>query len=186
MRWLDGFPRTTGSGRDARVWSCRRPSPSDWARRREVQASPALQSAGDSDGITRRRHHRVHRSFVEEKGLRFLTAALDPVSTPWRAIFVGGGPLEKRTTLVVITHRGRVRIVPALVHDRVPDYLKRFELLCARATRHRPSGDFRPHDRRGLCVSMCPCSADKRWSRTRAWSLRRTMSLGKDARSIHY
>src|SRR5262245_54379490 len=32
--------------------------------------------------------------FVVEKGVRFLTRVLDEVKTPWRALFVGGGPLE--------------------------------------------------------------------------------------------
>lgn len=69
--------------------------------------------------------------FVEEKGLRTLMAALDAVSTPWRAIFVGGGPMEIELQTWSARHSDRVRIVPAVKHDRVPDYLDAFDLLCA-------------------------------------------------------
>jgi glycosyltransferase involved in cell wall biosynthesis len=69
--------------------------------------------------------------FVQEKGIRILMAALDAVSTPWRAIFVGGGPLEGELGTWSARHADRVRIVPAVEHDRVPDYLNAFDLLCA-------------------------------------------------------
>jgi glycosyltransferase involved in cell wall biosynthesis len=69
--------------------------------------------------------------FVDEKGLGTLMAALDAVSTPWRAFFVGGGPMDNELRTWSSRHADRVRIVPAVTHDRVPDYLNAFDLLCA-------------------------------------------------------
>ncbi len=69
--------------------------------------------------------------FVEEKGLGTLMTALDAVSTPWRAIFVGGGPLESELRTWSARHPDSVRIVAAVKHDQVPDYLNAFDLLCA-------------------------------------------------------
>jgi glycosyltransferase involved in cell wall biosynthesis len=69
--------------------------------------------------------------FVEEKGLKTLMAALDAVSAPWRAIFVGGGSMESELRVWSARYLDRARIVPAVEHDRVPDYLNAFDLLCA-------------------------------------------------------
>jgi glycosyltransferase involved in cell wall biosynthesis len=69
--------------------------------------------------------------FVEEKGLRTLMAALDAVTTRWRAIFVGGGPMENELKTWSARYANRVRVVPAVTHDRVPEYLNAFDLLCA-------------------------------------------------------
>jgi phosphatidyl-myo-inositol dimannoside synthase len=69
--------------------------------------------------------------FVEEKGLGTLMSALDAVSTPWRAIFVGGGPMEADLRSWSARHVDRVSVIAAVAHDRVPEYLNAFDLLCA-------------------------------------------------------
>ena len=69
--------------------------------------------------------------FVEEKGLGTLLAALDRVSTPWRAVFLGGGPMLEGMERWASRHTDRVRIVKAVSHERVPAYLNAFDMLCA-------------------------------------------------------
>ena len=69
--------------------------------------------------------------FVEEKGIRTLTAALDRVTSPWRALIVGGGPLEGFLRKWSERYGGRVRIVTGIPHERVPDYLNAMDLMCA-------------------------------------------------------
>jgi glycosyltransferase involved in cell wall biosynthesis len=69
--------------------------------------------------------------FVEEKGIRTLTAALDRVESPWRALIVGGGPLEGFLRQWSTPYGDRVRIVTGIPHDRVPDYLNAMDVMCA-------------------------------------------------------
>ena len=69
--------------------------------------------------------------FVEEKGIRTLTAALDRVESRWRALIVGGGPLEEYLRKWSERHGDRVRIVTGIPHERVPDYLNAMDLMCA-------------------------------------------------------
>jgi glycosyltransferase involved in cell wall biosynthesis len=69
--------------------------------------------------------------FVEEKGIRTLTAALDRVESPWRALIVGGGPLEPFLRKWSTPYGDRVRIVTGIPHDRVPDYLNAMDVMCA-------------------------------------------------------
>lgn len=69
--------------------------------------------------------------FVEQKGLGTLMSALDRVALPWRAIFLGGGPLRAALEAWAARHHDRVRIVPAVPHERVPAYLNAFDVLCA-------------------------------------------------------
>ena len=47
--------------------------------------------------------------FVPEKGCRVLTAALDRVQAPWRALFVGEGPLEGELSEWARPHGNRVK-----------------------------------------------------------------------------
>lgn len=68
--------------------------------------------------------------FVPEKGLRLLTSALDGVPRPWRALFVGGGPLEPELRAWAVTHGDRVRISPGVPHLEVPAHLNALDLLC--------------------------------------------------------
>jgi glycosyltransferase involved in cell wall biosynthesis len=69
--------------------------------------------------------------FVEEKGIEVLTAALDELACEWRAMFVGGGPLENHLHNWSTRYAGRVRIVTGVDHDQVPGYLNAMDVLCA-------------------------------------------------------
>jgi glycosyltransferase involved in cell wall biosynthesis len=69
--------------------------------------------------------------FVPEKGVRVLAAALDRVSHPWRALFVGGGPLEGELRGWAARHGDRVRIATGVGHAAVPAYLNAMDLLAA-------------------------------------------------------
>lgn len=69
--------------------------------------------------------------FVQEKGVPLLMAALDRLQTPWRALFVGGGPLDGTLRAWASHHEGRVRIVTGVPHGDVPRALNAMDLLCA-------------------------------------------------------
>jgi phosphatidyl-myo-inositol dimannoside synthase len=68
--------------------------------------------------------------FVPEKGLAILMSALERVTLPWRAIFVGGGPLTPIIERWGQRHREQVRIVQGITHDQVPAYLNAMDVLC--------------------------------------------------------
>lgn len=69
--------------------------------------------------------------FVPEKGLGLLTAALDAMPSPWRALFVGGGPLERDLRGWAARHPDRVRVVTGVPHAGVPGYLNAMDALAA-------------------------------------------------------
>jgi glycosyltransferase involved in cell wall biosynthesis len=69
--------------------------------------------------------------FVREKGLRVLMAALAAATTPWRALFVGGGPELRALQSFARKHPGRVAIATDVAHDAVPAYLNAMDVLCA-------------------------------------------------------
>jgi phosphatidylinositol alpha-1,6-mannosyltransferase len=69
--------------------------------------------------------------FVPEKGLDTLMRALDATAEPWRALFVGGGPMEGALRAWAAGHGDRVRIVTGVGHEEVPRYLNAMDLLCA-------------------------------------------------------
>jgi glycosyltransferase involved in cell wall biosynthesis len=69
--------------------------------------------------------------FVPEKGIEMLIEALDRVATPWRALFVGSGPLEPMLSAWARSHDNQVRIVTNAQHADVPAYLNAMDLLCA-------------------------------------------------------
>ena len=69
--------------------------------------------------------------FVPEKGLPLLLRALDRVESPWRALLVGGGPLEGEVHAWAAGHGGRARVVTGVRHDEVPPWLCAMDLLCA-------------------------------------------------------
>src|SRR5262249_21387937 len=69
--------------------------------------------------------------FVPEKGLDLLMQALDGLGCPWRALFVGAGPLEGRLREWAGRHAGRVRVCSDVRHDAVPAYLNAMDVLCA-------------------------------------------------------
>jgi glycosyltransferase involved in cell wall biosynthesis len=68
---------------------------------------------------------------VPEKGLDLFMSALENVTTPWRALIVGTGPLEE--ALVAWSHRqgDRVRVVTTARHDEVPALMNAMDVLCA-------------------------------------------------------
>ncbi len=68
--------------------------------------------------------------FVPEKGLGLLMRALSQTESPWRALFVGGGPLEAELRQWASHYGDRVRIL-SVRHDEVPSYLNAMDLLCA-------------------------------------------------------
>jgi glycosyltransferase involved in cell wall biosynthesis len=68
---------------------------------------------------------------VPEKGVRFLMSVLERVRPPWRALLVGGGPLETEVRAWAGRHGDRVRFVPAVRHDEVPLYLNVMDVLAA-------------------------------------------------------
>jgi glycosyltransferase involved in cell wall biosynthesis len=68
--------------------------------------------------------------FVEQKGIALLLEALETQREPFRALFLGGGPLQGRIEAFGERFPDRVRIVRAS-HDEVPAYLNAMDLLCA-------------------------------------------------------
>jgi glycosyltransferase involved in cell wall biosynthesis len=68
---------------------------------------------------------------VPEKGIELLTMALDRVTTPWRALIVGSGPLEETVSAWGRRHPNRVRVITTVQHDDVPEYLNAMDVLCA-------------------------------------------------------
>ena len=69
--------------------------------------------------------------FVPEKGIPLLLDALRSSAGPWRAIFVGGGPLQPAIEEFAAAHRGRVHIANGVPHDAVPEWLNAMSCLCA-------------------------------------------------------
>ena len=68
---------------------------------------------------------------VPEKGIEWLTSVLDGVTTPWRALVVGSGALEKMVSAWGGRYADRVRVVTTAQHDEVPAYLNAMDVLCA-------------------------------------------------------
>jgi glycosyltransferase involved in cell wall biosynthesis len=68
--------------------------------------------------------------FVAEKGLRVLMRALDAMREPWRALFVGGGPLEGELRAWA-ADRPHVRIATGVAHADVPAHLAAMDVLAA-------------------------------------------------------
>ena len=68
---------------------------------------------------------------VPEKGIELLTTVLDRMTTPWRALIVGSGPLEEMVSAWGRRHPDRVRVVTTAQHDEAPDYLNAMDVLCA-------------------------------------------------------
>jgi phosphatidyl-myo-inositol dimannoside synthase len=68
---------------------------------------------------------------VPEKGVSLMMSALDATRSPWRALIVGGGPMEGEVRAWADRQGDRVRFVPAVTHDAVPLYLNGMDVLCA-------------------------------------------------------
>jgi phosphatidylinositol alpha-1,6-mannosyltransferase len=69
--------------------------------------------------------------FTKEKGIDDLMAALDTINAPWRAIFVGAGPMQNTLRQWAARHGDRVRICTDVAHAAVPRYLNAMDLLVA-------------------------------------------------------
>lgn len=69
--------------------------------------------------------------FIPEKGVPLLMEALEKLATPWRALFVGGGPLEEALRAWGRRHEDRVRVVTGVPHGQVPRALNAMDVLCA-------------------------------------------------------
>jgi len=69
--------------------------------------------------------------FVPEKGLPMLLDAMERLTTPWRALFAGGGPLEGTLRTWAARHEDRVRVLTGVPHDSVPRVLNAMDVLCA-------------------------------------------------------
>jgi phosphatidyl-myo-inositol dimannoside synthase len=69
--------------------------------------------------------------FVPEKGLTTLMGALEAAHAPWRALFVGGGPMEEDLQAFAESHPDRVRILTTVRHEQVPQHLNAMDMLCA-------------------------------------------------------
>ena len=69
--------------------------------------------------------------FVPEKGLTTLMRALESVRQPWRALFVGGGPMQGDLAAFAAAHAGRVHVATGVTHDGVPAHLSAMDVLCA-------------------------------------------------------
>ena len=80
-------------------------------------------------GTTKDRPWSVLGRFIEAKGLELLMRVLDETASPWRALFVGGGPLEPVLRQWAARHGGRTRIVAGVPHDRVPEHLNAIDIL---------------------------------------------------------
>jgi glycosyltransferase involved in cell wall biosynthesis len=69
--------------------------------------------------------------FVPEKGIPLLLEALRKATAPWRALFVGGGPLQNDLERFALEYPGRVHVANGVAHDEVPAWLSAMTLLCA-------------------------------------------------------
>jgi glycosyltransferase involved in cell wall biosynthesis len=69
--------------------------------------------------------------FVAEKGVGWLTGVLDAIAHPWRALFVGSGPLESELRQWASRRPNQVAIETGVAHDDVPQWLNAMDLLCA-------------------------------------------------------
>ena len=94
----------------------------------EARRTRTLASLGWSDGIP---VVGFLGRLVPEKGVELLTTALDRMTTPWRALIVGSGPLEQMVSEWGGRHPTRVRMITTVQHDEVPAYLNAMDVLCA-------------------------------------------------------
>jgi glycosyltransferase involved in cell wall biosynthesis len=69
--------------------------------------------------------------FVPEKGIDLLVRVLDGLKPAWRALFVGGGPLERELRVWASRYPDRARICTGVMHAEVPRYLNAMDCLCA-------------------------------------------------------
>jgi glycosyltransferase involved in cell wall biosynthesis len=68
---------------------------------------------------------------VPEKGMNLLRKSLDTIDSPWRALFVGTGPMEGELRAWAERYGDRVIIATDVTHDRVAAYLNAMDMLAA-------------------------------------------------------
>lgn len=66
-----------------------------------------------------------------EKGLGLLLNVLEKLASPWRALFVGSGPMERPIRKWAAKFNDQVRILTNVRHADVPGYLNVMDVLCA-------------------------------------------------------
>ncbi len=69
--------------------------------------------------------------FVPEKGIALLMETLDATKAPWRALFVGGGPMDAVIERWAAKYPGRVVVVRGVSHSEVPAFLNAMDILAA-------------------------------------------------------
>lgn len=89
--------------------------------------------------------------FVPQKGLFTLMNALRGSRSDWRALFVGGGPLERELRRFADRHAGRVHVATGVPHAEVPRWLNAMTILCAPS---RTTGRWREQFGRMLIEAM--------------------------------
>jgi glycosyltransferase involved in cell wall biosynthesis len=67
--------------------------------------------------------------FVPEKGVALLTRVLERLKGPWRAVFLGGGPLEAMLREWAAPRGEQVRILTDVTHAEVPKQMAAFDAL---------------------------------------------------------
>lgn len=68
---------------------------------------------------------------VPDKGLPMLMRVMDRLQAPWRALFVGTGPMESEIRNWGERHPGRVQVCTDAKHHQVPKYLNAMDMLAA-------------------------------------------------------
>jgi glycosyltransferase involved in cell wall biosynthesis len=101
----------------------------DFYRRREASVQQALHEL-EWDRIGPPVVGYVGR-FVTAKGLKMLSQVLDDLHSPWRALFLGAGPLEGYLRRWGRRWGDRVRVCTEVHHDDVPRYLGVMDVMCA-------------------------------------------------------
>lgn len=69
--------------------------------------------------------------FVPQKGIGVLMTALRSTAAPWRALFIGGGPMERDLRRFADEFAGRVHVESSATHEAVPAWLNAMSVLCA-------------------------------------------------------
>jgi glycosyltransferase involved in cell wall biosynthesis len=69
--------------------------------------------------------------FVTAKGIRFLTEVLDELNLPWRALFIGAGPMEVYLRRWAARYGDHVRICTSVRHNDVPRHFGVMSVMAA-------------------------------------------------------
>src|SRR5439155_790451 len=69
--------------------------------------------------------------FTQAKGLQLLMNVLEDLGIPWRALFVGAGPMEGELRSWAEAFGDRIRICSDVRHNDVPAYLNAMDVLAA-------------------------------------------------------